>query len=567
MSAADDAVVVAVVDDDVVVDDDDAFVCKLFASDDTKYHPFVCRVRSLVSSLSTSLLENLLAFFGPGTGNNLLNDDNYETSVCVSPQLAIWTTEMKVYLEKVQQDEEQQDCDLIGKVRLRLSSVIDALVLQATEEAIKRWKLTTDRIDSSSLPRLVPPKAAQSTSFSLFSSMADATFSPLALIVTWDQIQEVMPAGNTALIRATVDRVLPLLKQVQHIDDILPDWDQRMAPLLQSFLSLQREQRVPDIDFLMDLLELHDRWLQQTQASPSAAVVEYSLLQIDLVQNLMSLVDLVAPKAANDTHNNDPSSSLLNSSSSSSLALQQQALTLIHSTWMYWMFGLPGAVFTPDARNAIVTLGTTLFDWSICGDAALLVPQYWRRLDPYAHWLQAWARSPSTHHLTPSAALDLVKQHTNPLSTAIILAQSSSLHLSASSSNYQDVYQTHILALLASLLSVLRVTQFPWQQVLVTSSSQDEAMMKLFDLYRQALVKASTTTNIVSSDSNNSVEEGSGDDRGNVDAWQSLCTDTMDIILLGCHAATSSSNVLTSLLQTVQTSDNAHIRSLARRYQ
>ena len=542
---------------DVVVEND-AFVRQLFASDDNKYDLFFCRLGPLVSSLSTSLLENVLAFFGPGIVNRSLNDDkNDEYEASLSTQLAIWTTEMKIYLEQVLVIE-QQPPDLIKKDQL--AAVVDALVQQATEEAIKRWKLTTDRIESSSLPRLAPPKAAQSASFSLFSS-SSSNGNPLDLIVTWDQIQEVIPADNTTLPRATVDRVLPLLKQVQHIDDILPDWDQRIAPLLQSFLSLQVEQRVPDSAFLTEMLELHKKWLQQTQAS-SAAVLEYSLLQIDLVQNLMSLMDLMASKAASDTHKNDPSSPLL----MSSLALQQQALTLIHSTWMYWMFQLPGAVFTPDARSAIVTLGNTFFDWSICNDAALLVPQYWRRLDPYAHWLQAWARSPSTHHLTLLVVLDLVNQHANALSTAIILAQSSSLHLSASSSNYQDVYQTHILALLASLLSVLRVAQFPWQQVSVTSSSRDEAVMKLLDLYLQALVKLGTT-NTLSSDSNNNVDEGSCDDDRNVDAVRSLCMDTMDIILSGCHAARSSSNVLMSLLQTVQTSDDARIRSFARQYQ
>lgn len=134
-----------------------------------------------------------------------------------------------------------QGLSLAGHAQMSSGVILFLFVEQhdQTEKAIQRWKLTTDRIESPSLPRLVPPEAAHSTSCSLFSSngLKRMPLVVVILLIIW-----VIPSG-TALARASVDRLPPLLKQVQHIDDIRPAWDQRVSNLLLSFLTLQIEQQ------------------------------------------------------------------------------------------------------------------------------------------------------------------------------------------------------------------------------------------------------------------------------------------------------------------------------------
>ena len=339
-------------------------------------------------------------------------------------------------------------------------------------------QLTTIR-DDAFLRRLSQESSLPSLKSSITSSTGSSQMSlflnqlggggALASFMTWDRIEE--EAGGDQ------DQIVHLLQNVQHLDDLLPDWSNHVQPFMIQALQTSNGDSV---------LELHRSWFAKCRSSS-----EYRALQIGLCQNLVTSI-VLADEATNG---------------------RQSRVDLAVRMFSDWM---QRGLYVHDDR--VWTIGCTLWRLLLQQDMTASL----RKADPQGIWFSAWIA-----HLSPDQVRDLILGREDETNNAEGMSLDSTLqwcHTCLSRTGTLLNLNDHAiccfwLSLLDSLLESTRVSRFPWDALSTMNDSTNGRILFVWDLY-ELLVAAGT-------------QHGKGDERTML-----MCANAMDTLLWGCGSGT-----------------------------
>jgi hypothetical protein len=310
----------------------------------------------------------------------------------------------------------------------------EELLKLVQDEGFRSWK----QQGSSSLPPLAQASSnKKSTSMSLFLSQLNGG-GALQSFVSWERIQEESQGDDVIK--------LQLLEKVQHLQDLLPDWEGHVRPFfLQGLRQSSSRQHFAD---------LHRQWFDKSRSSS-----QYRTLQIDLCQNLVTVAD-------------EESKALLSSGDGSADTSQLQNLVdLALDMFEDWMLR---GLYVRDSR--VWSIGRTLWGWllvegdnSTCLSSLSPAAQCMIQVDGQATWFSSWLA-----HLSPDQCLDLCADAAKTLPKVLTYCQQ------------QDPTNDHAvccfwLTVLHNILLSTRVSRFPWE--LVIEGHTDDSKLFVLDLF------------------------------------------------------------------------------------
>ena len=430
--------------------------------------------KHLVSLSSSALAENLLHTF---------------TTKDVTPDADIldrWMQEIRFELRRRRRElssstEGRDDTTTFAPA----ASEEDDLLRAVREAALQQWHEQT----SSSLPPLKDPKkssSSSSSSVSLFLRQLNAGGGALASFVTWDRIQE-QTAGDEQL-------QLKMLLEVQHLQDILPDWAKHIRPFLCRGLAAAAAAAAANHGHTDDYLKVHQEWFQKSRSS-----TEYRSLQIDLCENVLDSIQ-----------------------SDASVQQQQSKVSLTLNMFTDWMLR---GLYVHDER--VRKIGCTL--WTLMAnnrDIGMMMIQ----ADPDAMWFSAW-----NAHQSPDQCLQVIEQEEQTAeSEKTILLPSALQGFSQTDDDIANTRYRHFwLSVIRSVLVTTRVARFPWDLL-----QQKDPHGFVLDLYLQECARQSSA--------------GSSSDTKTL-----VYNDAIETLLCGCRTAVVK-EVFQEMLNKVKDFSNAN---------
>lgn len=398
----------------------------------------------LVKLAASSLAENLREACPPATDDNDVTPDPHLTEKLMK-QLSFDIQRRKSLLE-----DSRKACRLVVAEDMEdhtASTADDSfsdgeLLRRVREEGFLQWK---QQQASSSLPDLQNTASKKSSQMSLFLNQFNAGGSALQSFMSWHRIQE-ESQGDPAV-------QLQMLKSVQHLRDILPDWEGSVKSFfLQGLLQSQQQQQQDDF------VGLHRQWFDQSRHS-----TEFRTLQIDLCQNLVTAMQRMTTASTTKNHLN---------------AMMDLALDMFED----WMLR---GIYVQDDR--VWAIGRTLWNWlTVAAGAndptATAAAQAMIQVDGEATWFSSWSA-----HLSPDQCLELVEGNDSSssdggLSQAIAWCHSYFEQEGESNKTSEDEAKCFFwLSIMHSVLESTRVSRFPWQLVEShTSAAATDKDKKLF---------------------------------------------------------------------------------------
>jgi hypothetical protein len=383
----------------------------------------------LVQTLAIGLAENLLHHY----------PDTDETPEAV--QVQCWLNEI---LERIQQQHGST-----GDYVSAADTVNDRNLAQLVmKEGIQRWK--SNQSIFASAEKVAGSKTSKSMTFSFLDQWnAAGTGGGLSLldsIITWDRIQQ----------ETSLDSKLKLLLKVQHMDDIHPDWD-KVCPLL--LQGLQQQSTATDNSDVVgcddpsstgDFIKLHETLFEQSRSSP-----EYTTAQIQLCQNIVTLLQATLAASTNTTH------------------LLRRLIRAFWNMWMDWMVSRGGG---PNSNvNLVESIGRDV--WSCYNSRFGVMQSMMFKQDPYARWFTSWVA-----HLPPSKVVSLVDSAPELVSYMVLECGSVSTTCRYNGNDNHDALCRHYLALLAGILRQTRVSLFPWHRIHLKGGTS-ASVSRFFDLF------------------------------------------------------------------------------------
>lgn len=302
----------------------------------------------------------------------------------------------------------------------------DELLRLIQEEAINQWK----RQEPSTLP--VIATEAKPTSTSLFLSKLGAG-GALQSLMSWNRILEESEDKDEVKIQ--------MLKQVQHIQDILPDWETEVRPFLLQALRTER---------IRECLQLHRLWFDRTRHS-----TEFRRLQIDLCENLLSLMSEYSTSGTSPSHMNEVVD----------LSLDMFEDWMLRGLYVHdnrvWSIG--------QSMWRILLQGTTIVDEKV---SLTPITQSIVMVDQQATWFSSWLA-----HLSPDQSRKLAMEASGIL-PAILQWCDSKPPQSISSSNI-DI-GCYWLTIVCDILQSTRSSRFPWDDIIPSVPDRKSYLLNLF---------------------------------------------------------------------------------------
>ena len=443
-----------------------------------------CFEERLVKLASSSLAENLLHTY-PHSGDQETEPDQEATEKLMkhisfdirrrkslledsrkASSLRSLTAEDRTY-SSFTADESESDMDLIQR---------------AQEQGFLQWKEQA----SSSLPTLLNPAKKKPSQMSLFLNQFNSGGGSLQSFMSWDRIQEESQGDESVQLK--------LLANVQHLHNILPDWESYIKPFfLQSLRPPTR-----------DVIDLHRKWFDQSRHS-----TEFRSLQIGLCENLITAIE-------------EQSLLACASSRESEVDLDEdvlrQMMDVALDMFEDWMLR---GIYVHDER--VWSVGRSL--WSMLFqendyEANLLTPaaRCMIQVDGEATWFSSWFA-----HLSPDHCLDVVS--IEGLSNVISWCHSSMQGVNADSEDTCFFW----VSIIHSIIVSTRVSRFPWQLVKIETNDDNEKKLLVFHMFLNSLEKISDDTNKME-----------------------LCADGIETVLLGCHDEPQVSGRMTKSVKELQ---------------
>ncbi|GKY91150.1 hypothetical protein MPSEU_000087800 [Mayamaea pseudoterrestris] len=223
--------------------------------------------------------------------------------------------------------------------------------------------------------------------------------------------------------------------QNAYLEDVLQDWETVESILRRGLL---------DATSCVAFLNLHAKWFGDSKSMPDCS----SLIQSTICENLLAILKQKSIDAA----------------------AVDQVLPLLWNAWMHWMMqsSLQGE------PSAVTVMSTTLLNWHTNPSHTQLLHS-WMQLDPSALWLQAWTAVKADAATVCGDRADFVSSMWSKVTTG-------------GSDNDQSQVK-YCLSALRSLLVVMRVSTFPWEQI-----SRDEKEAAIHSLLNQYVTYLQTAT-------------------------------------------------------------------------
>lgn len=305
------------------------------------------------------------------------------------------------------------------------------------EDAVRLWK-------GNSVQLPVLKTAAKSSQFSLLFGGTS-----LGSFMSWERLVE--ESGEST------EKRVQILLNLEHLQDILLDWDDHVAPFFLE--SLRNELSSSSRDFF----ELHKRWFSKSRASN-----EFRTMQIGLCQNLVTVINeqLASGKELSTETNN-------------TIRDYVELALLMFEDWM--LRGL----YVHDKR--VQSIGECFWKWlqtdaegrmTVAGHSVVEV-------DPAATWFTSW-----NAHLSADQCLAIVSSDggASILSNAIRwchdYASKTELALSSDIANYRLFF--FWISIVHSILETTRAFRFPWDLV-IDAPSLGEKRAIIFNLFLHAM--------------------------------------------------------------------------------
>jgi len=532
------------------------------------------RDERLVDAMAASLFENLsrtsssldstpaaaAAATGEGTGaSSATHDCDDDGENCVGadsrekpPRTPVlldgrtdalvekWSNEMLLHVRRMRPDDD-------GGVNAGNGSDVflldeQELVRRAVSRGTRRWKdgepsllfpggFHDDTIDDNgNKKKKTTHKVVASVTTKSFSLFDSGGPSLLDSMITWDRIDEC----------ETLAEKLGLLEKVRHIDDLVYDWTDVNRVLREGLL--QRQQQ-PDeaVDGTgstaaasKKVLELHEKWFDMTRSRASS---DFGPIQVDLCENI---VDSISALVSQDQ--------LQHAIADVDDDWIRKLAELLHRIWMDWMVR---GLFVHDQR--VEAIGRAIWKFvttsakpaeSEAGEgktasssyAPSLVGIALMQLDPHARCMSSWL----AYYLKPYDVSELVSGPAgSPLPSLVgycetIMQAREDQNCLA---NHDDITCCYVLALIGSILDVLRASKFPFDLLLqgtgVAASSREVAIIRLFDLYVREMRLVRDTLSLSSDENNQPRHRHYRQQRWSCRAL--VASESIDTILRGCR--------------------------------
>lgn len=311
----------------------------------------------------------------------------------------------------------------------------EAFLNRVKDDAFRLWKT-----NSTNLPVLKTACPQKSSQFSLlFGGSALGSF------MSWERLQEESD-GST-------EKMIQMLLNLEHLQDILLDWDDHLAPFF--LQGLRNEFTFSSRDFY----DLHKSWFNKSRTSN-----EFRTMQIGLCQNLVAVVNEQL-SVGNE----------LSTESSKKIRDVVELALLMFEDWM--LRGL----YVHDKR--VQSIGESIWNWleidsnggmSVAGQSVVAV-------DSDATWFTSW-----NAHLSPDQCLAIVSsdESTSILANAIHWCDSYAAKTDATvpvdSADHRLFF--FWVTILHSILESTRASRFPWEKMLEAKSLEQKKII-IVNLY------------------------------------------------------------------------------------
>ena len=351
----------------------------------------------------------------------------------------------------------------INAVAMQLARIIEVNDAEPPEEMIQEWMTTlTESSFSCSECRNILSLAASLCRNNATSKPSSHPYGRKCLSL-WDQFSSFSERVMWYDIIAAEDDLqrLSLLQKVDHIDDILSDWNDARR-LVRHGLSQ---------DDGGAYLELHSKWFGHCQAT-----VEYQNIRTDLCRNVLN----------GALYHCGTSTFLLNSDPISISNSKLEYLINLLKTWKsMWVNVITSGSYDEEDADAMVVkalilLRNLLFecDKPNTPQLALLPAHLLALVDPRADWCRCWLDETPVHRIRSVIARSNVLPEIISRCQNHGIMQTSSLVIDSDAATItlndrgtislqmlEKVLHRQSLAILCCLLLHLRVLMFPWDQV------------------------------------------------------------------------------------------------------
>lgn len=516
----------------------------------------------LVNSLATSLFENLVVYTQKQEGR--VGGSGEAVVVCEfdkndDAQIQKWLSEMMPQVQRLRRgnnnsNEENNDEEIVRKAML---------------QAIRRYKnkdpSSYPNNDDDSCNNYKKKKKQNVMSFSIFDQLNSGSL--LDSMITWDRIEAAGAESSSSSKEEMIptSEQLKLLQKIEHLDDIMIDWENVNDLLLRGLLLLLTAAgngTTTDTRNCSggEYLDLHNKWFEKTRNSTS----DHQFIQIDLCQNIVSVLLKMQQQQKQ-----------LNQKEEEEEDWTYRLCKSFRSMWMDWMLR---GLFIDDDNERVNAIGITLWGWvtrpevivvnntaakSSSSTSSSAPPAFYpsqiglamMRIDPYARCLSAWFA-----HLKPDQILQnlilLVSTGSSPLPLLISYCKDAMLgeddgdqldnnnnncSSSSSKSDTTAICCRYVLATIASILDVVRISRFPFDDIILQSSPDDnniastreQVIIVLFILYIRLLIDSSLTlpSSTNADGNNNNNNHNSVQDP----IFVSIAANAIETLLWGCQ--------------------------------